>query len=265
MSLAPISKPRFSFKKLQLNPVGVIGKNSAMVNLVPPLTQQIGKLQKENGFDISDLFVEFDKSPRPARVSAELWSSVFPPDREQVRLLAGRYLLRGIGVEEAIQRAMKKVEFDKWMSNPESNLLLTTLSRAFEPEVDMTQPSRYIDVALAVNKTATQHWSSILAHEGFQNPIRAAFWYREWHSNKCLICQEDLKQDCLPIKGNSGQDFIDKSCQDRIAQVGPIFGELVVQKCVVIKEQYQEPLSLHFDPDEADAFSSFTIDDNQVN
>jgi hypothetical protein len=239
---SPASKPRFSFKKIQLSSVKLASNLE-----VRPL----------GGFDISDLFTAFDSKTRPARVEEALWDSVFPPDRDLVRRIAGRYILRGITVEEAISRAVQKAEFESWKANPKTNFLMTEIARAFDSTFDLMEPpDRYVyDVALSVIKTADIHWRTILKCEVFQNPVRASFWYREWHSDKCLVCNEEVEANSIAIKGYSGQDCIHKSCQAKMALVGPVFGDMVLKMCLELKEKYIEPPGLEYDPDDADAFT----------
>jgi hypothetical protein len=174
------------------------------------------------------LFERIDGKQRPARVSREAWSEVFPPDYEAVRLGAGLYFLKGADADTAVRLAARDVERRAWSSGHIADVI-NALADAFPPSGPGGLPALpLLSAALSVQQTAIAAWKQIL---GAADPPRAAFLHRRWHAPQgcCLVCggaafpgaEADFYQN----------DLIHRRCTGRMRLIGPSWGGLVVAAC----------------------------------
>lgn len=167
-----------------------------------------------------------DGSDKPLRVSAEVWDSVFPADRQQVRHLAGKYYLFGDSADDAVRKAAAEVERQGWRTGHLAEAV--AVLRPLFPCGD--RPGRLpahtvAAAALAVRPTARRHWREILSNTAI-GPEKAAFAYRTWHAQpgRCLVCGGAAGGD----EKQFGGDAIHRECLKSMPAIGPAFGALVV-------------------------------------
>lgn len=224
--------------------------DAAVDELVEAVAEGVAEGPADDVDPYSEGFVRIDGDSKPPQVSDAVWSTIFPFDYEAVLLAAGkRYLFEG-NADRAILHAVQDVQRDGWSSG-RSKELLEKLAPLFphgglsRPGVPMASVS---DAILSIDLTARRHWKSILEDE---DGVRAAFRLREWHSKPgtCLLCGEATTPD---IDEEFQGDNFHLSCVEKMKEIGPVYGHLVIEKAEAIAADPPEIIDLDAIPEGVD-------------
>jgi hypothetical protein len=174
-------------------------------------------------------FFRVDSLPRPGQVSAAVWDSVFPPDRDRVLVLAGRLFRRGMDGDDAVRAAVRELDLES-LSRPPRSVALAELALRFPGAASVPPPPQVAAACDAVWPTAVRHGTAILSSP---DPERAAFATRTWRSppGACLVCGGPALSSDQRFRtrdaGDEG-DAIHSGCLRSMGSIGPSFGRLVV-------------------------------------
>ena len=185
---------------------------------------------------------------KPKLVSSEIWRQVFPYDMNNIIQKSALLFLKEQDIDKAVLIAMKEIEFDY-------------------SYIQDVKDSFFSDTAMLLSfnsqmATANANYQKILNAD---NPIKASFLYRKWHSKDCLVCGKDIgKEKVRYLKADDGVvDFLHEGkCFDAMKVIGPAFGNHVVSACeklqrdIVIQEY---PSSENVDPDDWSSYADEEI------
>jgi hypothetical protein len=203
-------------------------------------------------------FRRIDDLARPGQVSAAVWGSVFPPDRDRVLVLAGRRFRRGMAGDDAVRAAVRELDVESW-SRPPRSAALAELGLRFPGAASIPPPPQVAAACDAVWPTAMRHGSTILSAA---DPERAAFAARAWRAprGRCLVCGEAASASDQLFRtrdGSDAGDAIHAGCLRSMAAIGPAFGRLVVAEARRIAASMPVAASPG-DADEGDPEGSWT-------
>lgn len=208
-----------------------------------------------------DGFSRFEGPPKPGKVSADAWQSIFPPDRQRVLTLAGRRFIAGHDPDEAVRAAAEDVVAEYWATGDVASRL-AVMARVMPDSAGRIPPAHVATACEAVRKTALLGWREILAYD---TPARGAWWFRRWPvaPGTCLACGHAavLSDKRYKSATNGEGDAIHAGCQGRLADIGRTFGELVVTEALAIQAN---PPVVTLDPHDAFEGDDDEPDDGDV-
>ncbi len=212
----------------------------------------------DRDFDFFNLegFTRVDNEPGPIRVSPDVWSKVFPPDRPRVLVLVGRYFMQGQDPDAAVDRAIGECQNERWIGLAEDPRL-NALAEAFEITLDGVPPQNLQTAFDGV------YWTAHLSHDAIlaaPDPIRAAFSHRAWRApaGRCLVCGQSTNADDrrFRVAATDASDAIHKGCLAKMGKIGPVFGRMVVAEAegVVARRPPMAPAETGADPENPATF-----------
>lgn len=197
-------------------------------------------------FLLPDFFL-VEGPPRPAKVSEQVWQSVFPLDRSRVLTLAGRNFLAGHNPDKSVVMAQLSIEHEQWQNR---SLLeaLTTLAPLFgKNALDLPPCAALACCCQSIYWTAKSIWPDVMSSE---NPLKLAFLRRRWRvpAGQCMVCAgptgaNDSFYPARDFADNAG-DSVHKDCAQSMRDIGKTFSRLVVEECKGMQQCMPSPQHL---------------------